>query len=299
MVGAHIRNNPFGTELAFAKGLRQVGVDVIEIDPSYDNQKFDYDADATIVMKHVERADYKLEILRCQNGPRILFQPDDYRFSHIREMVKEMRTYCDFIMTFDEHGAIEAKRDHGYSLARKMLVCADPDIYQHVPYDDSMKDIDFCFVGSFTDGKNHVSRRQMCEVLTSAGLSVGVLTHCYDVRLLSEAYARSKVVLNHATDVGQAFGTGWGFQCRHFEAGLVGSCILSNKVLDRDVNDPHGFATFTDEWSLVHRARGLLTTPEMRKNFADGLYQNIIENHMPHHRALEMLKFISECRSVS
>jgi hypothetical protein len=50
VVGAFIRNAPFGTELAFKRGFDRLGGhSVTYIDPSYPDQRWDYDADATVV----------------------------------------------------------------------------------------------------------------------------------------------------------------------------------------------------------------------------------------------------------
>lgn len=299
IVGAFIRNFPFGSEIAFQKGLERFGVSVNTIDPSYDNQKFDHDADATLVFKYVEREDYKRELLKLADKPCILYQPDDYRFPHIKTMVREMRQYCDYILTFDQFGADNAKKDCDYKLAEEMLLTADPDIYSYKPFDESKKDIDFCFVGSFTGGPNHASRRKMCDILASNGYKVGVASDIYDVNEISEIYARTKVVLNHATDVGQAFGTGWGYQCRHFEAGMVGACLLSNFVLDDMGTDKlRGFYCFSDESALLCMAEILLSSAEIRKLSHEELYENICARHLPVHRANEIVSFIERCNNV-
>ena len=47
IVGAFIRNKPFGTEIAFGKGFDRLGKHLINtIDTSYPGQVWDYDADA-------------------------------------------------------------------------------------------------------------------------------------------------------------------------------------------------------------------------------------------------------------
>jgi hypothetical protein len=303
MVGAFIRNAPFGTEIAFKKGLESLGVEVIPIDTSFPNQKWDQDADATIVFKWMEGCWDKLE--QCK-GPKILYQPDDYRFPHIKKMVCTMRKYCDFILTFDESAAILAKNDYSYKIARKMLLTADPELYTNTPYDDSKREFDFSFIGSFTGGKNHESRVKMVKILSDNGFNVSVLTDQNDAKILAEAYGRSKITLNHATDTGvshQKFGTGWGYQCRHFEAGLAGSCLLSNYILDdydESDKDPsnivRNFTMFMDEAGLIKQARMLLNHSDLRKLLATSLYEEIMQFHQPKHRALELLSFIEECK---
>lgn len=288
MVGAFIRNAPFGTEIAFKKGFDRLGSHVVNcIDTSYPNQSFDYDADATIVFKWMEG--YWDDLEKCK-GPKIVYQPDDLRFPHIQEMMSKMRAYCDYAFTFDSDGANLASR-YGYKKTKRLLLTADNELYTHDKFFvDEEKDFDISFVGSLTGGANHAGRRKMIQVLKSNGFDVKAYTNINDASVISEIYNRSKIVLNHATDVGQQFGTGYGYQCRHFEVGFTKTCLLSNHVLnDRAIKN---FAVFKDENDLVQKAKYLLENKDVREKYANDLYNELYDDFLPEHRAKEIIDFI-------
>ena len=287
VVGAFQRNFPFATELAFKRGFDRLGVhQMTYIDPSYPNQVWDHGADAVIVFKEVR--DESLSHLQKCTGKKIVYQPDDLRFPHIQQMMREMRNYCPYALTFDDDGARLAVQ-YGYDKAQRLLLTADDELYREIP--GTKKDIDLTFIGSLTGGVSHASRRRMIEVLARAGFKVLALADFYDLENLVTIYNRSKVILNHATDVGQDFGTGYGYQCRHFEAGFTRACILSNRVLNETVLDGK-IATFDSEEQLVEQVRHLLARSDLREWYANELTAELDDHHMPEHRANEMIEFI-------
>lgn len=290
MVGPFVVNSPFGTEIAFRKGLEAIGHEITTIDPNLPNQKFTEDADATIVFKTAK--DYN-EALWEIGGVKIVYQPDDFRFPHIQEMMKEMSEYCDFALAFDRASA-KGIENLGYTLSKELVLTADPDLYRHI---DTPKDIDLCFVGSLSGSPSHKSRVRMIQTLQEAGLKVVYAHDLYNIEQIVQVYNRSKIILNHATDVGQPFGQGYGLQCRHFEAGFTKSCLLSNTVIgdNRLVN----FARYDSEETLVSTAKALLTSNIARQTMADNFYRELNARHRPEHRALEIIDFIKECQNAS
>lgn len=292
VVGAFIRNYPFGTEIAFGKGLRKIGVEVNEIDPGYPGQVFDKDADATLLFKWIDDGDYRRHLQTCK-GPKIVYQPDDYRFSHIKDMMREMRNVCDFALTYDDEAAQNIKADLQYKLTKKMLLTADPDLYRNIP--DTKKKFDVCFVGSLTGGANHRSRARMIDILSNIGFKVACGSDIYNIEEIVTAYNSSTVVLNHATDIGQPFGMGWGYQCRHFEAGFTGACLVSNSVYN-DENGLKNFYRFNDEWSLVNTVEWLLKNPHFAYAAGSRFKAELDLNHRPEHRAQEIIEFVESCK---
>lgn len=294
IVGAFKRNAPFGTEIAFSKGLQQLGVEVNEVDPSYEGESFATDVDFTLVFKWLE-GDYAEE-LKTIDGVKIVYQPDDSRFPHIRSMMSQMRSLCDYAFTFDLYGAQLAEK-LGYLKSQQLLLTADPDLYRPLP--NVKKDIDFCFVGSLTGGPSHQGRAKMISLLLAAGMNVAYTSDLYDLPKLVELYNRSKVVLNHATDIGQKFGTGYGYQCRHFEAGMTRACVLSNEVLDEEQlgeQKLENFVRYRDERTLIQLASGLVSKTAEFNNYTDrmasALYDEIRLRHLPIHRAEEIVDFV-------
>lgn len=286
IVGAFIRNFPFGTEIAFKKGFDRIGGhQITTIDTSFPNQIWDYDADVTIVFKWIE-GDYWKDLKRC-SGLKVVYQPDDLRFPHIKRMMVDMLEYCTHAFTFDDDGARLAI-SYGYTSAGKLLLTADDDLYRRI--DGVEKDVDLCFVGSMTNGASHDSRRQMVHLLRNAGLNVYVAADLYDIEKVNMLYNRSKIVLNHATDVGQPFGSGYGYQCRHFEAGMAGACVLSNRV----VNDQTlgGFYQFENARELLYITKLLLEHPSAHASAGNALYDEIKKAHLPQHRAAQMISVI-------
>lgn len=286
IVGAFIRNFPFGTEIAFKKGFDRLGGhDVTIIDPSCPDQKWDHGADATVVFKSVE-GDQLDELRKCE-GKKIVYQPDDLRFPHIQQMMRGMSQECDYAFTFDDDGA-ELALTYGFKGAMKLLLTADDELYH--PIFGMKKDIDFSFIGSMTSGASHASRRRMVDVLSKNGMNVWVMSDFYDIPTIVNIYNRSKVVLNHATDVGQEFGTGYGYQCRHYEAGFTGACTLSNTVLNEE--GLPGVMEFSGEGSLIRLARKLLDDKMLRDVAGTELYNALSARHKPEYRAQEMIDFI-------
>jgi spore maturation protein CgeB len=111
--------------------------------------------------------------------------------------------------------------------------------------------------------------------------------------MVIDIYRRSKIVLNHATDVGQAFGFGFGLQCRHFEVGMTKTCLLSNRRLGlgEDVLETMPFIPFDDEYSLISQINYLLETGDWEQH-GQRLYDYIQAGHTPAHRAQELVDFI-------
>ncbi len=285
LVGAFIRNAPFATETASKKGFRRLAEHLVNcIHHSRPGQIWDYAADVTGVFKWMQ--DYWRDLEMCK-GKKIVYQPDDLRFPHIKQMMQQIRKYCDFAFTFDDDGARLAL-EYGYKKAQRLLLTADDELYRPMP--EVEKDIDVCFVGSLTGGQNHRSRMKMCQVVSSMGLKTKFVSDLYDMDELVRTYNRSKIVLNHATDVGQPFGHGYGYQCRHFEAGFTKSCVLSNIVLNE--RELENIEEFGSEAELIGRIKYLLDNPAMIKASAQGLYSELMMAHKPEHRAIEMLRFI-------
>lgn len=286
LVGAFIRNYPFGTEIAFKKGFDRIGGhQVTTIDPSYPDQKFDEGADATIIFKWIEGT--HREDLKRVGGTKVVYQPDDVRFPHIQTMMKSMREVCDHALTFDQTGA-DLARSFGYLTSQRLLLTADNELYR--PIDGIEKDIDLCFIGSLTSGPNHTSRVRMIQRLTKHGFKVFAHGSIYDMVQMVNIYNRSKVILNHATDVGQPFGHGYGYQCRHFEAGFTRSCLLSNHVDGSD--DLKWFFTFKSEEELVDHVGLLLGSKDLREVGARRFFDELNQKHLPEHRALEIVEYL-------
>jgi hypothetical protein len=289
--GPVIANSPFGTEIAFKKGLEQLGHDVLAIDPNFTGQHVRHNVDASIVFKTAK--DYTDDVKRS-SGVKIVYQPDDFRFPHIQQMMAEMRDVCDFALAFDETsaGGIKAL---GYKLAKEMIVTADPDLYR--PLAGMKKDIDFVFIGSLGDPRAHASRRKMIQVLLNEGFQVVYHSDLYDTQKIVELYNRAHVVLNHATDVGQTFGSGFGYQCRHFEAGMTGACLLSSMESGKRVL--FNVARFTSEDDLVALAHAFQSNRKHAADLGKAFREELFKRHLPVHRAAEMTQFIAECQRVS
>lgn len=283
LVGAFIRNFPYGSEIAYAKGFKEIGCQVNTVDPSYQDQKLIKDADITILFNDIQG--YVRELVEETSGVKIAYQSDDSQFAHVKESMIRMLKYCDHALTFDVEGANIAK-ELGYKKSRQILLSADNELY--TPDDSITKSIDFCFIGNFSNVVVHKSRRHMIEVL-SKKYKVGYAESVYDPRQISRTYNASKVVLNHATDLGQPFGSGYGYQCRHFEVGFSKTCLLSNKVLGE--NKLFNFFTFGSEKELLDQADFLMSNDTNRRNCAEQFYDELYKNHLPKHRAQEILEF--------
>lgn len=293
LIGAFVRNDPFGTEIAFRKGLERIGETVNVFDPSRPDKNLSLDpyADATLIFKWLDPSPLRDMIRLGFGGKRIIYQVDDLRFPHIKEMMQKMRDTCDHALTFDEDGA-KLARDYGYSSSRRLLLTADNTLYKKLP--DVKKDIDVSFVGSLSHGPNHSSRVKMLKIVESLGVNLFVANELFDIGKINEVYNRSKIVLNHATDVGQPFGHGFGYQCRHFEAGFAGAFVFSNAI-DNE-SSLKNIAVFHDEYGLKKGILNFLDPEqnEWRESTATALYDELYAHHKPEHRAADLVQFLKE-----
>lgn len=289
LIGGFVRNNPFGTEIAFRKGLERLGEKVTIVDPQRHetNQKLDESADFTVIFKWLDNSPLR-ETIKDLGGKKIIYQVDDLRFQHIKQMMVDMRDTCSAAFTFDRGGA-DLARQFGYGFSRNLLLTADNNLYRKIP--NMQKDIDVCFVGSMSNGSNHASRMKMVEIVKKMGLRFVCVSDIFDIGKINEIYNRSKIVLNHATDVGQGFGSGYGYQCRHFEAGFAGSFVLSNCVDDDIIKN---IAFFNDEENLVKNIRFWLSENKLRNAKADALYDELYASHLPEHRASQLIEFCKD-----
>lgn len=328
LIGPFVVNAPFGTEIAFAKGLRRIGHEVIEVDPNLGSDVYrgmgilSKRADATVVFKScVGHEDY----LEDLGHPIVVYQPDDARFPHIREMMLSMRRYADLFLSFDDHGA-QVARTMGYRAAEELLLTADDELYCPSPTKIE-RDIGVTFIGSLRDPAAHKSRRRMCERAFSFAISEG-----WKVCLQDEVYPlgstrntqatvihpdgsteiesggvvavyrRSQVVLNHATDVPQnppmRFGSGYGFQCRHFEVGMTNTPLLTNElILNREVIPMKGnWNSFNSEEDLIRQLGIMLSggpnVTNLSRQMSEEHLVEIRDKHMPEHRAAQLVDFI-------
>jgi hypothetical protein len=285
LVGAFIRNHPFGTEIAFKKGFERIGGhEVFVYDPSSLACRMPpKDVDVTVVFKCMD--DWS-PVDRC-SGKKVVYQPDDMRYPHIKELMREARKHCDYALTYDNKAVELCKEEFGFLEAERMLLTADDELYRpmNVP-----KTMDFCFIGNMSHPTNHASRRRVLQLLGDAGYKVGYAEGIFDVEKIANLYNSSKVVVNHATDVGQPFGFGYGYQCRHFEVGLTKSCMLSNTVIGDD-GIVCGFSTFSSDEELLDKAKWFIENESSREDFAIALNFDIIHHHLPQHRAKQMEYF--------
>lgn len=295
LIGPFQLNFPFGTEIAFAKGLRRIGHEVCEVDPNIDHELRGVrnDANATVVFKSCVGSERYLKSLR---HPIVVYQPDDARFPHIREMMLMMREYADLFLSFDDHGANAAKT-MGYRASETLLLTADDELYCPSPVPIE-RDIDVSFIGSLGDPVAHASRRRMCKMVQDKADRMGWKTAfgtTQDIPTILNVYRRSKVVLNHATDVGQPFGWGYGIQCRHFEVGMTKTTLLSNySYVDETVNPFGGqlCSHFCDEQTLIERLTKFIEGERDHGSRAAISYDQIRKHHMPEHRAVQLVDFI-------
>lgn len=289
LIGPFVVNAPFGTEIAFAKGLRRLGHEVIEVDPNVTTY-CPTEADATVVFKScVGLEDVMLGNLK---HPIVVYQPDDARFPHIREMMLMMRKHADLFLSFDDHGA-EIAKTMRYRAAETLLLTADDELYCPSPQPIE-RDIDVAFIGSLSDPVAHASRRKMIQIVQAEADKRGWTTAfgtTQDIPKILDVYRRSKVVLNHATDVGQRFGTGFGLQCRHFEVGMTRTALLSNLTLG-DKLDPIPYVIFSDEHSLILQLEYLLEDDLHWQEAGESLHAMIMLNHRSEHRAKQLVEFI-------
>jgi len=289
LIGAYTVNAPFGTEIAFAKGLRAIGCETVDIDCNIDTtlSAMDLNADVTVVFKSCVGNE---EHLRRFKGPIVVYQADDARFSHIREMMLMMRQYGDLFLSFDDYGCKVAETMR-YHACETLMVTADPELYCPSP-EPTERDIDVSFIGSLGNPTSHASRHRMLEIVHNEANKRGWSTafgSTQDLPKIIDVYRRSKIVLNHATDVGQPFGMGYGLQCRHFEVALTNTALLSNAQFDKTINVP--CATFTDEQSLIHGIENLLENDHYI-SVAKSMGEWVRNGNMPEDRARQMVDFI-------
>lgn len=295
LVGPFVANHPFGTEIAFRKGFQALGHETFVSDPNVvgDLDGLEEDVNLTLVFKSCLGQEGALRRIR---GPKVLYQPDDTAFPHIREMVASMRRYCDHFLAFDERGA-EYGRRVGFRNSGWLALTADPDIYYPEDTEHS-EPIDISFIGSLGDPVAHASRRRMVGMAQELAQTYGWRT-CFregirDVNAIRNIYSRSRLVLNHATDVGQAFGGGYGLQCRHFEVGLCRTPLLTNLLMSGDVGMwPH--YCFSDERTFVDILRRCLEAPpEELEDVGTRAYNEILRDHTPARRVLELLEMMAD-----
>jgi hypothetical protein len=290
LIGAFFRNAPFGTEIAFQKGLEELGHELAIYDPSPGHGPGSWwsKADATIIWKWLDKGENRNFLQNSDPGRVIVYQPDDLKFSHIQNMMKDMRSICSHALVFNDSGA-QLARDMGYEDAAPLIVTADPAIYKPLNLE---RDIDISFVGSMGGGNNHKSRSEMCRAVNEAfpNLNKKFVSGIFNVEDINEIYNRSKIVLNHATDVpNMSFGEGYGYQCRHFEVGMAGGLLLSNKVLDENRIT---FPQYDDVQTLLLSIRKLLEDDEFREDARVRYHNQIMRYHNPIVRAAEMISII-------
>ncbi len=285
LIGSFKRNFPYGTEIAFSKGLLEYDITVDTFDPYCGDDFVLKNYDAIIVFKTAAKFN---GLLKDCSDVIILYQPDDIRILDVFNDIKHMKQFCDYALIFDG-STIQAYEDVGYKLCEELIVTANNDLYRHLNLE---KNIDFCFVGSLSNAKLHFSRREMISVL-SKYFNVFYSTS-FDIDKIVKTYNSSKVVLNHATDVGQFFGYGYGYQCRIFEAGMTKSCVLTNSIIDdKKLFNDDELCYFDSEQSLIENASILL---ENYNNYAEKLYYKIQKFHMPINRAQQIVNFINKIK---
>lgn len=293
LIGPFVVNAPFGTEIAFSKGLKKNGHTTNEVDPNIDRDLtyLRSDFDVTVVFKSCCGSEKYLKSLK---HPVIVYQPDDARFSHIREMIINMKNYSSYFLSFDNFGT-EFANVVGYLKSKTLLLTADDELYSP-SINDIERDIDISFIGSLSDSTAHKSRREMIDIVNEFANYNNLKTFfgsTQNTRQVVDIYRRSKIVLNHATDVGQDFGYGYGLQCRHFEVGMTKTAILSNTVYDKKFN--LDFATFNSKQDLIEKIDYLLSY-DVYKYHAENYYKQIMSFHTPEIRAAQLVKFIEECK---
>ena len=251
--GGWTRNSPWGTEHAFAKYLQADGHTVTRVHTGETDFSFDRDADVSVCFKDVK--DRVADELLKFRGVKVVFQPDDIRFPDTREDMSYMRQLCDHALVFEPDGIGVATDELGYKRVARVMIPVDADIYR--PNVNFAKVFDVCFVGNMSREPRHASRWKMRRIIAEELPNVrSVFMTQFGVSVINQWYNQSRIVLHHATDVGQEFGTGYGYQSRHFEAGYSGACVLSNEVLNEERMP--GLNVFTSERDLVSQVRRLL-----------------------------------------
>jgi hypothetical protein len=288
LVGPFYRNAPFGTECAFASGLIQEGHSVVCHEPgNFLSEPLDPAADATVFFKWVPEQTHSFK----EGGLRVIYQPDNLEFEHIRQLMSTARDHgVTHALTFYDTGCALA-RDMGFVAAEKLMLTADPDVYFH---DADHKMYAASFVGGLGHGPEHVSRQRMVR---AARLILGdkfLCTTTFDIPTIRHIYSHSRVVLHHATDVGQPFGHGLGLQCRHFEAALCGIPVLSNVVWQERPDVLQGLDTFSSMEELGEKlfAYGAAMQTHTIVPSSCDIRRAAIRDHGPRVRASRMVEII-------
>lgn len=286
LIGPFVVNAPFGTEIAFSKGLKALGHEVVEVDPNLTTYCPE-EADATVVFKSC--VGHEEIMLRGLKHPVVIYQPDDARYPHIRDMMLMMAKYGSLFLSFDDFGANLAKT-MGYGWAETLLLTADPELYSPSPT-PIVRDIDVSFIGSLSDPVFHKSRRRMIQIVQNVADHYGWKTHwevTQDIPHVVDVYRRSKIVINHATDVGQPFGWGYGLQCRHFEVAMTHTALLSNS----EYGGKWTGLTYDGEDSLIERLIQVIDGNDWQM-WADFSRKWVTHGHMPTDRAQQLVDFIT------
>lgn len=297
LVGPFVVNAPFGTEIAFKKGLQQLGHDVRTWDPNCQEPAGHLcaEADATIIFKSCVGRERELwNFMGLNMRHAILYQPDDMRFPHVRQMAVDMKPYCESFLSFDATSALVAET-MGYKNCQAMLVTADPEVYY--PEEPAVeRAIDVCMVASLGDPVAHASRRRIAEIALGLGKRHGWDVQIHDgipdPEVIRQMYCRSKVVINHATDVGQQFGTGFGLQCRHFEVAATKTAFISNVLIGEQPSHHPPFVLYNNERSFGDWLEECVENKSFRDQFAEEFHDWFRIGHTPKSRAHQLVKYI-------
>ncbi|MBX4212650.1 glycosyltransferase, partial [Candidatus Pacearchaeota archaeon] len=193
-------------------------------------------------------------------------------------------------LTFDDEGAERSISEFGYDSSMGLLVTADNELYH--PENYLIKNIDVSIIASFGDFAAHYNRRQAVKLLEKNGISV-FAGSTNDVSQIRSVYSRSKIAINHATDVGQDFGYGFGYQCRHFEVGFTKTCFLSNTIINENKQGgPKFFWRYKSEADLLEKVTFLLSSESARTSQAELFYEELNRYHLPEHRAQQIIDFV-------
>jgi spore maturation protein CgeB len=286
LVGPFVVNAPFGTDIVFQKGLETLGHEVTACDPNIASISSLPVADFTVIFKSALGQEGQL---KPSMGKVVVYQPDDIRFPHIKRMLVEISYYSESVLLFRDPDPADRSflNGIGYSNVGYVPVTADPAVYYPMDVD---KVYDFCFIGSMGGGPEHAHRHEMVSLLRQEGFNVAAGYANYDqARLIMN---QSRVVLNHASEPVLGFGAGVGFQCRHFEAGFSGACLLSNEVLSKESELVSNFVRFKDRASFVSMAKWLIEDERSRYDMSIALHTEMFEKHLPEHRAKMMTDFL-------
>lgn len=281
--GGWIRNSPWGTEHAFEKGLLRLNHQVNRVMKG-GSTSFP-DADVNVIFKHVE-TDFDRDELFHSSLPCIIYQPDDMRFPHIHEEMKSMVDLCVAAVIFEPDG-VKTALEMGFPYATRIMLPVDDEIWRPLPVP---KVLDACFIANFSNEPCHESRRWARDIINEMGLR-SIVMSSFDIPQIVHLYNSSKIVIHHATDVGQGFGFGYGYQSRHFEAGFTGACVLSNAVVN-ELNIPVMYLYNSPE-TFRDKIHDILRNEYWRQS-GFRLLATMNNFHKSEHRAQELIDFI-EC----